>query len=67
MPSPWIDLLSLHGYLTDIKLLHRLATRPSKPAPRAPDSESKLLSIAKQVARSTRLCLGIGDGVLRSQ
>lgn len=67
MPSPWIDLLSLHGYLTDIKLLHRLATRPTTPAPHKPDGESKLLSIAKQVARSTRLCLGIGDGVLRSQ
>jgi len=67
MPSPWIDLLSLHGYLTDIKLLQRLATRPATPAPREPGSESKLLSIAKQVARSTRLCLGIGDGLSRSQ
>ena len=67
MPSPWIDLLSLHGYLTDIKLLHRLATRPTTPTPREPECENKLLSIAKQVARSTRLCLGIGDGVQRSQ
>lgn len=67
MPSPWIDLLSLHGYITDIKLLHKLATRPTTPAPREPEIESKLLSIAKQVARSTRHCLGIGDGVLRSQ
>lgn len=67
MPSLWTDLLGLHGYITDIKLLRRLATRPATPAPPEPDSESKLLSIAKRMARSTRLCLGIGDGVLRSQ
>lgn len=67
MPSSWIDLLSLHGYITDIKLLRKLATRPPAPAPREHDGESRLLLMAKRMASSTRLCLGIGDGVLRSQ
>lgn len=67
MPSPWIDLLGLHGYITDTKLLRRLATRPATEPPPKPDAQPGLLSFAKRVARSTRLCLGIGDGVLRAQ
>ncbi|MET3653507.1 hypothetical protein [Dyella japonica] len=67
MPSPWIDLLSLHGYITDTELLRRLATRPATESPPKPPAQPGLLTLARQVARSTRLCLGIGDGVLRAQ
>lgn len=67
MPSPWIDLLSLHGYITDFKLLRQLAMRSMKAPRREADAGKKPLTLAGRVARTTRLCLGIGDGVARSQ
>ena len=67
MPSPWIDLLCLHGYITDRKLMHKLATTPStKPRPGA-DPKHAHQSLARRAVVSLRLCLGIGDGMLRSQ
>lgn len=67
MPSPWIDLLTLHGYITDHKLLRTWATRRPETPSRKVDCNAPLIVLAKRVIRSTRLCLGIGDGVLRSQ
>jgi len=67
MPALWTDLLTLHGYISDVKLLLRLAKREQPPASCQQSAENSLLSLAKKVARSTRLCLGIGDGVPRSQ
>jgi hypothetical protein len=67
MPSPWTDLLCLHGYMADPKLLRELVTLPSSPPPREPDPRHPRLTLARQAMTSLRLCLGIGDGALRSQ
>ncbi|MBE1161764.1 hypothetical protein [Dyella acidiphila] len=67
MRSPWIDLLCLHGYITDPTLLRKLATSPPQaPRPR-PRTNRPRIALVKQAAASWRLCLGIGDGLLRSQ
>lgn len=65
MPSPWVELLILHGYITDPKLLRNIIEIPP-PMPRTKPEESRG-TLARQVVTSLRLCLGIGDGVLRSQ
>lgn len=67
MSSLWTDLLFLHGHLTD----HRLARRLLSPAPPAEPpvpithSTTSPIPLLQRLAR--RLCLGIGDGVLRAQ
>lgn len=67
MRSPWIDLLSLHGHITDPEPLKQPTTDlPAPPRP-TPGQEDQRLSLAKQAVASLRLCLGIGDGVLREQ
>ena len=67
MPSPWIDLLCLHGYITDSKLLRKLATRPSTVSSPEPRPTTTRNTLAKRAVTSLRMCLGIGDGMLRSQ
>jgi hypothetical protein len=65
MSSFWTDLLFLHGYITDRALARRLtdASPPSSPNPRQPQP-----SPATRFWRwSARLCLGIGDGTVRTQ
>ncbi|WP_109126429.1 hypothetical protein [Dyella sp. C11] len=67
MPSPWIDLLGLHGYLTDVELLRRLASI-EKVKPPAPTRDKPPHSPPMQrIVATVRLCLGIGDGLLRTQ
>ena len=67
MPSPWVDLLCLHGHIADVKLLRKLAVLPPG-TPRPDPAPAKVRStLAKKAVMSLRLCLGIGDGVLRSQ
>lgn len=67
MPSPWVDLLCLHGHIADVKLLRKLAALPP-PKPRPdPANPRPGVTLAKKAVMSLRLCLGIGDGVLRSQ
>ena len=62
MRSPWVDLLRLHGYIIDPRPRRKAITLPTK---RHADDASHTL--AKRVATSLRLCLGIGDGLVRSQ
>lgn len=66
MPSLWVDLLCLHGHIADPRLLRRLATHPPAPQPSREKRDARL-SLAKHAVTSLRICLGIGDGVLRSQ
>lgn len=62
MSSPWVELLILHGHITDARLLRRLAS------PRPPTPPPAVTPVAKPPAHwLRRLCLGIGDGVLRRQ
>jgi hypothetical protein len=69
MPSPWVDLLYLHGYIIDPRLSRRQATFPSTmPRPkRNPENTHCARETRRCLFTSLRLCLGIGDGVLRSQ
>ncbi|GFZ89383.1 hypothetical protein [Dyella caseinilytica] len=68
MSSLWTDLLYLHGYLTDHKLARRLANGPpDPPAPKADSPPSVKAGKVQRVTWYARLCLGIGDGGLRTQ
>ena len=65
MSSLWTDLLFLHGHIADARLARRLAQ-----AKRQRDVERehrKRPSGNSLRAWSARLCLGIGDGKLRTQ
>jgi hypothetical protein len=67
MSSLWTDLLFLHGYITDPQLACRLLSPapPSEPDPPIPRPAATPMPLLQRLAR--RLCLGIGDGVLRTQ
>jgi hypothetical protein len=64
MSSLWIELLYLHGYITDPKLARRLMDGRDAP-PR--DCAQAPASKAKRTSWYARLCLGIGDGCLHTQ
>lgn len=65
MSSLWTDLLFLHGYITDPKLARQLAEAKRR---RDAERDRRRLSAGKTLrAWSARLCLGIGDGKLRTQ
>ena len=65
MSSLWTDLLFLHGHITDAKLTRRLARAQRQ---RELERERRKLSSGNRLrAWSARLCLGIGDGKLRTQ
>ncbi|WP_266183798.1 hypothetical protein [Dyella humicola] len=65
MSSLWTDLLVLHGYITDAKLTRRLAQVKRR---RDVERDRRKLSPGRRLrAWSARLCLGIGDGKLRTQ
>jgi len=67
MPSPWVDLLCLHGYIADPRLLRKLSARASPTRRPEPEPNEGPSVLAKRAMVSLRLCLGIGDGALRSQ
>ncbi len=65
MSSLWTDLLFLHGYITDPQLARRLAEAKQR---RVADREPRKPSQGDTWrAWPARLCLGIGDGKLRTQ
>lgn len=65
MRSLWTDLLFLHGYITDSRLARRLV----EPLPAGqPAKRTRQPSLGNGPLKwPTRLCLGIGDGKLRTQ
>jgi hypothetical protein len=67
MPAPWVELLIKHGHISDVRLIYRFAApSPKMPGyPRHPKNPAD--SMARRVIVSLRLCLGIGDGAVRSQ
>lgn len=67
MSSLWTDLLFLHGHITDPGLARRLLSPapPTEPEPPRPHPAATPMSLLQRFAR--RLCLGIGDGVSRTQ
>lgn len=69
MPSLWVDLLRLHGHLCDLRWLPEPAAKQASAAsPSAPVGETKASGKPRRrFLPSWRLCLGIGDGELRSQ
>lgn len=67
MPSPWIDLLSLHGYISDPRLLRRLTALARTTHRSMAKTNKASITPVRQVVATLRMCLGIGDGVLRSQ
>ena len=67
MSSLWTDLLHLHGYITDIALFRKPVERASVPTPCTTMPEPREKRPDRSWKTSLRLCLGIGDGALRSQ
>ena len=66
MRSSWIDRLSRYAHGNG----HVLTTPPmslSVFAPRKADKARSVPAYAMRTSKSARLCLGIGDGSLRSQ
>ena len=68
MSSLWTDLLFLHGHITDPELARRLADMPAAP-PIDRTNAGHLHPRPRTILSSlfARLCLGIGDGTVRSQ
>ncbi|GLQ98401.1 hypothetical protein [Dyella mobilis] len=67
MPSPWTELLFLHGHIGNVRLARELADPRPQP-PHTPCREkSEASPFAHRVAVYVRWCLGIGDGSVRSQ
>lgn len=67
MPSLWVDLLQLHGHVTDAALLRRLADLPAASESPEASRDASPADRVKQVMSRWRLCLGIGDGAMRTQ
>lgn len=67
MSSPWFDLLCLHGYITEVRWLRPRMNPPPNAPPPKPVRRSTGAALARRAVTSLRLCLGIGDGALRSQ
>jgi hypothetical protein len=67
MSSLWTDLLFLHGHIADHQLARRLLSPapPSEPSPPTIRPVATPMRLLQRLAR--RLCLGIGDGVWRTQ
>ncbi|TPG50813.1 hypothetical protein EAH75_05170 [Rhodanobacter glycinis] len=65
MSSLWTDLLFLHGHITDPQLARRLLPPPPPTGPDPPHPAATPMPLLQQLAR--RLCLGIGDGMSRTQ
>ncbi len=67
MSSLWTDLLFLHGHLADHRLARRLLSPAPPRDPPAPINRPTATSMYLLQRLARRLCLGIGDGVLRTQ
>jgi hypothetical protein len=66
MSSLWTDLLFLHGHIADHRLARRLVS-PAPPSEPEPPSACPGTTSMPLLHRLARLCLGVGDGVLRTQ
>lgn len=66
MSSLWTDLLFLHGHIADPQLARRLLA-PAPPSVAEPPSTRPGAIPISLLQRLARLCLGLGDGVLRTQ
>lgn len=67
MSSLWTDLLFLHGHITDPRLARRLLSPAPPSEPPTPTTRPAATSMPLLQRLTRRLCLGIGDGVLRTQ
>ncbi len=68
MPSPWFELLCLHGYITNHDLLRRMVQVPSATLQSECDEQdNRATGTMEGAVMSLRLCLGIGDGMARTQ
>jgi hypothetical protein len=68
MSSLWTDMLFLHCYISDLNLARRLVNPPTQPP--SPETESCQRAFLLRTLfslRPGRLCLGIGDGNVRTQ
>jgi hypothetical protein len=66
MSSLWTDLLFLHGHIADHQLARRLLSPEPPPEPEPPSTRPGATPMPL-LQRLARLCLGVGDGVLRTQ
>jgi len=66
MSSLWTDLLFLHGHIADPQLARRLLAPAPPPVAEPPGTRLGATPIPL-LQRLARLCLGLGDGVLRTQ
>jgi hypothetical protein len=68
MSSLWTDMLFLHGYISDLELARRLIDTPVQSPPPEAKTRQRTFSLRALFSlRSGRLCLGIGDGNVRTQ
>lgn len=67
MPAFWIDLLFLRGHITDVRLVRKLAGAPTEESGPPVRKAKAIDALAARAVASLRLCLGIGDGAVRTQ
>lgn len=68
MRWPWRDLLFLHGHVVDHTLTTRRADASEEESVATPPRERlPNASLGRRGLAALRLCLGIGDGAIRTQ
>lgn len=68
MRWPWRDLLFLHGHIVDHTMTPPQASSPEEtPAATAETGHVPTPSLGRRSFAALRLCLGIGDGAIRTQ
>lgn len=67
MRWPWLDLLFLHGHIVAPALTPSTDLPEERPAHASESEQPSAPGFSRRSLAALRLCLGIGDGVIRTQ